>query len=111
MLLQKMDSKADSYALGVLIYVMLSGYAPSTSENVNQYKAYLSNLKMVNLNHRELWTVTFDCKSLLLSLITKNNKRLDPIELIKSVWLEETEKELVSFQADEEKFDQLVSLL
>lgn len=67
---------------------------------------------MVNLNHKELWKVSFDCKSLLLSLISKQiNKRLSPIELIKSVWLEETEKELVSFTADEEKFDQLVSLL
>lgn len=67
---------------------------------------------MVNLNHKELWKVTFDCKSLIMTCITKQSKtRLGPLELIKSVWLEETEKELISFTADEEKFDQLVGLL
>jgi len=48
----------------------------------------------------------------MLKMITKQpKKRPDPLEIIKSVWLEETERELVSFCADEEEFDKLVQLL
>lgn len=48
----------------------------------------------------------------MLKLIVKQSKnRPEPLELIKSIWLEQTENELVSFEANEEQFDHLVELL
>lgn len=91
---------------------MLCGYSPLNCENIAEYKSKVSHNFAVNLNHNELWPVSFDCKSLILKLIVKHNKnRPEPLDLIKSVWLEKTEDELVSFEANEEQFDRLVELL
>lgn len=90
---------------------MLSGYSPTNSESLNEYKAKIERNITVNLNHNELWPVSFDCKSLILQSIVKSNKRPDPLVMIKSVWLEKTEQELISFEENELQFGRLVELL
>lgn len=41
-------------------------------------------------NHKELWNVSYECKSLILSLTNKlPNKRPTPIDALKSFWFED----------------------
>lgn len=57
--------------------------------------------KFLYLNHRELWPISFDCKSVMIRLMDMNpNKRYSLEDVMTSNWLETTIIDFLKIKID-----------
>jgi calcium-dependent protein kinase len=65
------NEKADIWSLGVLLYVLVSGYLPFQGQNSHEV---FQKIKSANYHfkHKEFQTVSTQCKDLIQKLLVVN---------------------------------------
>ena len=86
------DNKCDTWALGVLLYVLMSGYLPFQGANRGEVFAKIKKAKY-HFNHEEFKV----CSPLVIDLITKllvvdSKKRLSASQALDHPWFKEIEE-------------------
>jgi len=83
-----LSKKTDIFALGSILYTMLSGFYPLSTNNVNEYIMKMRARKKLNFNHKDIWSVSLDCKGLIMELMhDEMESRPDTRAIINSKWL------------------------
>lgn len=83
-----LSKKTDIFALGSILYTMLSGFYPLSTNNVNEYILKMRTRKNLNFNHKDIWSVSLDCKGLIMELMhDEAESRPDTRAIINSKWL------------------------
>lgn len=86
------DNKCDTWALGVLLYVLMSGYLPFQGANRSEVFAKIKKAKY-HFNHEEFK----ECSPLVIDLITKllvvdAKKRLSASQALDHPWFKQIEE-------------------
>ena len=82
----KYDSKCDTWSIGVLLYVFMSGYLPFQRENRNEVFYKIHNAKY-HFNHKEFKDCTEQVLDLIKKLLVVNPKqRLSAGDALKHPW-------------------------
>eukprot|EP00588_Corethron_pennatum_P035640 CAMPEP_0194345608 /NCGR_PEP_ID=MMETSP0171-20130528/104954_1 /TAXON_ID=218684 /ORGANISM="Corethron pennatum, Strain L29A3" /LENGTH=727 /DNA_ID=CAMNT_0039112619 /DNA_START=587 /DNA_END=2770 /DNA_ORIENTATION=- len=81
------DEKADMWSVGVILYILLSGYPPFIEENQKQLfrKIKAGSYKF----HKEYWRdISLEAKNFISSLLTVNpDERLSATEALQNAWI------------------------
>jgi calcium-dependent protein kinase len=82
----KYDNKCDIWALGVLLYVFMSGYLPFQGENRADVFHKIQNVQY-HFNHQEFNAVSDTCVDLIKKLLVGDpKKRLDAGQALNHPW-------------------------
>lgn len=85
----KYDSKCDIWALGVLLYVFMSGYLPFQGENRADVFYKIQNVQY-HFNHAEFNNVSDTCKDLIQKLLVGDpKKRVNAGDALNHPWFTE----------------------
>lgn len=83
------DTQVDLWAVGVITYIMLSGYQPFQSENAHELIKKIKTGEF-HLKHPGFLNVSLESKIFLSKLISVNpKKRMTAVEALKSEWMKE----------------------
>lgn len=103
------DSKCDTWSLGVLLYVFMSGYLPFQGENRNEVFYKIQNAKY-HFDHKEFQDCTDNVIDLIKKLLVVNPKaRLSAGDAIKHPWFKRTEGTGKPIKIDKAVLDRLGS--
>ena len=102
---QKFDgAKADVFSLGVLIFILLTGFPPFTTPNASDkcfQLMYYGKLEWLLAQWKLNDTISADCRSLLGRIFCHPKKRIALRDMLQHPWLaldlDEVDKELARF--------------
>jgi serine/threonine protein kinase len=90
---RKYNTQVDMWAVGVLTYIMLSGYPPFQSEKPLRLIEKIKS-GVFHMNHESLKTVSVESKVFISKLLSINpRKRMTASEALKSPWMIEKPSE------------------
>ena len=103
------DSKCDTWSLGVLLYVFMSGYLPFQGENRNEVFYKIQNAKY-HFDHKEFTDCTENVIDLIKKLLVVNPKvRLSAGDAIKHPWFKRVDGGGKPMKIDKAVLDRLGS--
>lgn len=87
------NDKCDSWSMGVLLYVFMSGYLPFQGANRSEVFKKIRDCNF-HFKHVEFNTVSDTAKDLIRKLLVKDlKKRLSPAQALNHPWFKETMKQ------------------
>lgn len=88
------NEKVDTWSLGVLLYVFMSGYLPFQGENRTDVFTKIKNGRY-HFNHAEFKVVSDEARDLIKKLLVVDaNKRLSALEALNHNWFKQNQEQI-----------------